>query len=1288
MTKNYFLRICSFLLLCMTNLCMTSVKADVVEISSAGTLSTLLSETATEVTIKGPINGTDVKYLRHLINDKSLTSMDMTETRFVAGGEAYYNDYKATEDDVIGEYMFHECPNLKVLRLPTSITRIKDKAFTFAGISEIDIPNNVHSIGWDGFASCPSLTKAVIGRGITSLGQGVFWNSPLTDAYVKTTGIPTLGAYQFTSTPAIHVYSEVLDKFQASDWAQYGTLVGDLETYYPDEKDPALEQGTLLKEIFADEACTTLNAAYQSMSDSDLSAKLKAAGFDDEFSNIILKVKNNSWETYEKEFRIQNYKPYSDAYYWNDKLKSIGGSYMGNPTGIYTKAGQKLYVFVDSDIPADAKLGIMGCVGKEVLGFDASSGGSLLQKGMNIIEGTADALYYIIYTADTKSMTKTLSSWPDMKIHIEGGVVNGYYDATHHNDAEYQSLLSNATHERFIVKGEHSLFIFRTETFLKAWPSTIDASVKWHDDLSMWEREVTGICETVAGGSRSGAPYYLSGGESYYPSYYNNPECAIEGDSSDPGSANGGWFRASYNSYEAVSQSFDVNRSDFDDWCTGHEIGHTNQSAINMEGCVEVSNNLFSNIVSLHCGKYVSRGLHISDEMADYANNVPYGQRDIWSMTRMYYQLYLYYHQAQKNTSFYPELFKALRADPLPIGSSSESSYLKFVRKACQVANEDLTDFFRAYGFFVAFSGRVDAGSATVTQAEIDATLSEISKYPRKNREILFIEDRIERLPTTGYLPSVTERKDSYDGGTIGECGDMGQFTDYISGTSPSEALYAQDGNRFMFRCKGAVGILVLDESDNLLFASNCYGFDMPASVLSKKYKIYCVASDGKLIEATMASSGAIQVDVTTPGTLASLFPSAKLCPVLELTGSLNGSDIKHLRKLIEEEGLSAIDLSNARIVAGGDKYYEDYTTADDEIGDYMFYGLGNLKKLILPKNMRKIGEYAFNLSALEEIDIPDSVEKIGFVAAASSPTLKKATIGKNVTRLDQGVFWKSGVTEAFVKPMSPPSLGAYIFTSKPVIHVYKDALSAYQASDWAQYGTLLGDLESYIPKEPENITVTGISLSLSTATLTEGETLTLSATVTPDNATEKGLTWTSSNEKVATVDASGKVTAIAAGSATITATAKDGSGVSASCAITVNAKVYPVTEITLSQSTATMTEGETLTLTATVAPDNATEKGLTWTSSNEKVATVDATGKVTAVAAGSATITATAKDGSGISASCAITVNPNVAIDTISNDQLKETIYQLDGTIGTSEGQSILIIRQQDGKTKKVLKK
>ncbi len=169
-------------------------------------------------------------------------------------------------------------------------------------------------------------------------------------------------------------------------------------------------------------------------------------------------------------------------------------------------------------------------------------------------------------------------------------------------------------------------------------------------------------------------------------------------------------------------------------------------------------------------------------------------------------------------------------------------------------------------------------------------------------------------------------------------------------------------------------------------------------------------------------------------------------------------------------------------------------------------------------------------------------------------------------------------------------------------------------------------------------VPVTSITLDRTTLTMTEGDTQTLTATVKPDDASDKTVTWTSSNTSVAKVDG-GKVTAVAQGTATITAKAGDKT---ATCTVTVEKKVVPVTSITLDRTTLTMTEGDTQTLTATVKPDDASDKTVTWTSSNTSVAKVDG-GKVTAVAQGTATITAKAGDKT---ATCAVTVNPKI-VDT-----------------------------------------
>lgn len=168
-------------------------------------------------------------------------------------------------------------------------------------------------------------------------------------------------------------------------------------------------------------------------------------------------------------------------------------------------------------------------------------------------------------------------------------------------------------------------------------------------------------------------------------------------------------------------------------------------------------------------------------------------------------------------------------------------------------------------------------------------------------------------------------------------------------------------------------------------------------------------------------------------------------------------------------------------------------------------------------------------------------------------------------------------------------------------------------------------------------INVTGVTVSPTSKTLTEGETFTITATVLPFNADNKSVNWTSSSTGVASVDNTGKVTALKPGSATITATTADG-GKTATTSVTVEKKIISVTGVTVNPTSKTLTEGENFTITATVLPSNADNKSVNWTSSAPGVASVDKTGKVTALTPGSATITATTEDG-GKTATVSVTV-------------------------------------------------
>ncbi len=180
-------------------------------------------------------------------------------------------------------------------------------------------------------------------------------------------------------------------------------------------------------------------------------------------------------------------------------------------------------------------------------------------------------------------------------------------------------------------------------------------------------------------------------------------------------------------------------------------------------------------------------------------------------------------------------------------------------------------------------------------------------------------------------------------------------------------------------------------------------------------------------------------------------------------------------------------------------------------------------------------------------------------------------------------------------------------------------------------------------------VPVTGLTLQPEERTIVVGDNFTLVPIITPSNATDKNVSWTSSNTAVATVDDDGIVTGVSVGNAVITATSSENSSITATCNVTVSATAISVTGVTLDITNKQLNKGETFTLTPTIAPANATNYNVTWTSSNDAVATVDANGKVTAVAVGDATITVTTEDGNH-TATCSVTVTTPTAIENIDN--------------------------------------
>ena len=189
-----------------------------------------------------------------------------------------------------------------------------------------------------------------------------------------------------------------------------------------------------------------------------------------------------------------------------------------------------------------------------------------------------------------------------------------------------------------------------------------------------------------------------------------------------------------------------------------------------------------------------------------------------------------------------------------------------------------------------------------------------------------------------------------------------------------------------------------------------------------------------------------------------------------------------------------------------------------------------------------------------------------------------------------------------------------------------------------ADNDVVLNEIRFYPTGAVGPVAVTGVSLNKATTTIEAGQTETLVATVAPDNAENKNISWSSSNSSVATVNQNGVVSALSAGTADITVTTEDG-GFTATCKVTVTTPAEPIPVTAISLSDVSVAVGGTSTLTVTYTPADAnTGKAITsWTSSNTSVATVS-DGTVRGIAAGTSTITATTEGGK--TASCTVTVN------------------------------------------------
>ncbi|MBR4997128.1 MAG: M60 family metallopeptidase [Bacteroidaceae bacterium] len=604
------------------------------------------------------------------------------------------------------------------------------------------------------------------------------------------------------------------------------------------------EYNTLLPTFFTDLTCTELQSTYATMSDEALRTAMSALPAT--LQEMAVKIKNQAWGHREAEFRIRDYKAYADADYWGEKLYTKKYSRINNPTGVYGNAGDVLYIFVGNDIPQGAKLEAEVISGTSIQGEVKA-----LKKGLNMVPVKKDfSNLFIQYVGTTSLDSETLiTDYPALKIHVEQGVVNGYWDKAQHTDADWIDMKTNLfTGDVVQVKGDRIMFHMSRKYITECCATTITDAIGWWDDMYRWQQDMLGI-------------------EDVFPSKFNNLGCAI---SLTTGYQSATHYRTQYaETYIKNLLPYESMMSNADNcWGPAHENGHVHQAAIQSVGTSEVTNNFFSNLTLYKLGRYTSRGSGNNTIFTDYGKHTPYILRDGATTMRLFWQLYLYFHEVKGDTTFYPRVFKAMRATPLKARDpqyyanyvNGDEDLLLFAKVCCDVAQMDLSEFFRFWGY-LELTDKQHIGDygdfyLTTRESDVQEFLAHAAQYP-KAPSIIFIEDRVKaEARTDGGKGNKLHHGNAV---RVGEAGNVGHYTDFMdTSVEASGYLYNKSGAKItLSEGSGAVGFKVYAKDDNtLLYGSNNYTFTLPDEVASQDIIIVAAQADGTDVVVPSAAEG------------------------------------------------------------------------------------------------------------------------------------------------------------------------------------------------------------------------------------------------------------------------------------------------------------------------------------------------------------------------------------------------------------------------------------------------
>ena len=702
---------------------------------------------------------------------------------------------------------------------------------------------------------------------------------------------------------------------------------------------------TALGNLFTDKACTALKKNFASIAameaDADykaLPAELQAMArkvYTGDWSEDNLDSSKPGWDSeHAKRFRIQNIEPYSIAGEITAWLGMNAHINMDNPLGITGNYRQHVYVIVEGEIKSGAELYLGSLTGHGLLA--TYENGIRLHEGLNVIpfHANGNTLYinYVVHTYQNGQFVNPLDGYSDLKVHIAGGNVNGYYNGVGDclwgepdDDDDWQYYENRTNTESATILGKRQILHFtmwptvvsgengkytENNCMSKFFPDNVNvpagtpAKQKVNKVLEAWDRIHLSELATMGllskaemdslnalyprwnknWSAKEGNIYdyteamYTSRGGVDYSKYFNHHGIALGNFS---GYMSGGWRNCNYNQNTMGDIIGNIAVSAGQAWGPAHEIGHQHQSVFTVNGLTEVTNNMFSNIAVWYMGMGTSRVNGTEGNLATVYENFKKGNhflfhahsngsQNLWSQTQMYYRLWMYYHLTGHKTDFFPTLFELNRKDRMSSNNlgwidgkghaSGTASMLKYYKQACQAAGEDLTEFFRAHGFFFLLNqkerGDYSTSFYTQTQSEVDAAIAWVKAqgYP-ENLAPIFINDCV---AVASYGHDGKTKRSYWDSETgNGRNAKIGMYTDFIGESAKAEGyLYKLNGstlNVLSENASGAVGFVVYSDDELVAFTNN---FSVVLPVTAVKVKVYAVQADGTKVEMKSAAEG------------------------------------------------------------------------------------------------------------------------------------------------------------------------------------------------------------------------------------------------------------------------------------------------------------------------------------------------------------------------------------------------------------------------------------------------